>query len=229
MSKASQAREIVAKAKSGTESPIGRIAFTKKEIAMAVIATALGIGGIRADDPWIVGTMLAVSWCAFIYICKIHRGSMFPRVVCGLIITAIFLSIGVRVFWSSRPEVTAIERQVSVAFLFKNHQIEINNLGKTGLELWGTKLDKGQLAIETSPIIIPVQPFNYHIKADTLEKELYDKIGQNGEMRFPFYIFVKDTAGRKYTVECGMWAVIKQGELTLETQGHPPVEGWLEK
>jgi hypothetical protein len=79
--------------------PLSRQAmqFSRKEIALLVIATVIGIAGLRAEDPPIVLSCLTISWFAFIYICVRHKGSVILRLVGGLVITCGFVLLMLRI------------------------------------------------------------------------------------------------------------------------------------
>jgi hypothetical protein len=113
----------------------------------------------------------------------------------------------------------------SVVFLYRDHRIEINNMGKEEIRLWGTKLDAGPITMD-KPTTVPIQPFNYHINAQSFEKEVTAKIGPNGELRPKFYIFVSDHARSKWTVTCELWTVIANGQMTVETRNLGVEAGW---
>jgi hypothetical protein len=114
----------------------------------------------------------------------------------------------------------------SVAFIYANHRIEVNNLGRKDLRLWGTKLAQGPVSMEDRATIVPIQPFNYHINADSFEREVLSKFGPNGEVRVPFSIFVSDEGGNKWTITCELWVIIKSNQLTVETRDLGATKGW---
>jgi hypothetical protein len=75
--------------------------FTGKEIAVLIIGTALALGSLRAEDPYVIVPMLAVSWITFLYICGTHEGPWQWRFGIAAIITLTLAAIGGRLFWSS--------------------------------------------------------------------------------------------------------------------------------
>lgn len=113
----------------------------------------------------------------------------------------------------------------SVVFLYRDHHIEINNMGNKEFQLWGTKLDSGPIAFDKATTV-PIQPFNYHIDANPFEKEVSAKVGLNGELRPKFYIFISDSSGDKWTVTCELWTVIRDGEISVETRNLGTESGW---
>jgi len=98
-------------------------------------------------------------------------------------------------------------------------------MGKAELRLWGTKLDYGPVAMDRA-VIVPVQPFNYHINTDTFEKEVLSKTGPNGEARPRLYLFFSDHADHKWTAVCELWTVIRDGKLKVETRNLGVEDGW---
>jgi hypothetical protein len=78
--------------------------FTPKEVAVLIIGTALALGSFRSDDPWLVVSMLILSWGAFVYICAFHEGSPRARWASALAITAILAAISIRLFWAAVSE-----------------------------------------------------------------------------------------------------------------------------
>lgn len=80
--------------------------------------------------------------------------------------------------------------------------------------------------MEQQPTIVPIQPFNYHINADSFEREVLTKFGPDGEVRAPFHIFVSDESGLKWTVTCELWAVVKNNQLTVETRNLGSKKEW---
>src|ERR1700690_4273157 len=75
--------------------------FTGKEIAVLVIGTALALGSLRAEDPYVIVPMLVVSWVAFLYICGTHEGPWYWRLGVAALVTSSLAAIGGRLFWSS--------------------------------------------------------------------------------------------------------------------------------
>lgn len=65
---------------------------------MTIGATALALGGLRADDPWVTTPMLVISWAAFIYLCVAHTGKWYSRGGVGLSITITLALIGLRIY-----------------------------------------------------------------------------------------------------------------------------------
>ncbi len=84
-----------------SNSPIGRIVLTKKEIALGVGGTALALGGLRANDPYILSAALFISWAAFVFLFFVHRGPVARRVVGASIVSLCFALVGSRLYWVS--------------------------------------------------------------------------------------------------------------------------------
>jgi hypothetical protein len=98
-------------------------------------------------------------------------------------------------------------------------------MGNKEFQLWGTKLDSGPISFD-KPTTVRIQPFNHHIEAIPFEKEVSEKVGQNGELRPKFYIFISDSSGDKWTVTCELWTVIKNGAMSVETRNLGVEGGW---
>src|SRR5579859_7658505 len=113
-----------------------------------------------------------------------------------------------------------------LVFLYKDHRIEINNTGKTELEIWGTKLGISSAAMERTPTILPILPFNYHINADKFEQELLTKFGPSRDLRTPFLIFLKSDR-TEWTVTCELWTVLKDNQIiNIEARNLGAKQGW---
>ena len=101
MSVESRKRGAESKPKYRAKSPIGRIRFTRKEIPGFVTATALSLAGLVANDLWIVGPALCIAWVAFVYLCIVHKGGLWGRVISVVVITALLVLFACRVYWLS--------------------------------------------------------------------------------------------------------------------------------
>ena len=117
---------------------------------------------------------------------------------------------------------------ISVAFLYRNRRIEIHNLGRAEFLLWGTKLGDRNSDIERAARIVTPEPFHYYLDGEKLENFLVAKIGDNGELRVPFYIFVEDLSKQKFTIKCELWAVVRDRIITIHMQHLGLTAGWLE-
>jgi hypothetical protein len=106
----------------------------------------------------------------------------------------------------------------SLVFLYRDHRIEVNNMSKRELVMSGSKLGDGPISMDKESTVLPVQPYNYHINADSYEREVLLKFGPNGNLRTLYHLFLSDSGGHKWTVTCELWAVIRNGELTVETR-----------
>ncbi len=154
---------------------------------------------------------------------KFTESPLGVRICVAVILTAIYLlSLYLLLFIPKTEKLTPL----SVSMLVTDHQIHINNLGKESFELWGTKFNAATVALEKEAVVVPTLPYNYHLPAESMEKEVLTKLGSNGNGRFSFFLFVKDFSGNKLTLECGMWAIVKDGKLTIETQMRPQRNGW---
>jgi hypothetical protein len=76
--------------------PSGGMRFSTKEIGVLIVATLLALAGLFASDPRVVIPCLGVSWLTFAYICYAHPGSKSMRIVFGLAITLVFVTLMIR-------------------------------------------------------------------------------------------------------------------------------------
>jgi hypothetical protein len=88
---------ILAERKQKQEKERGVFRFSRNEVVMLVIGTALALGSLKADDPWVVAPMLFVALGAFIYVCYVHAGAWFFRLLAAAVISTVIGFIGFRV------------------------------------------------------------------------------------------------------------------------------------
>jgi hypothetical protein len=113
----------------------------------------------------------------------------------------------------------------SVAFLYRDKQIQINNLTKSELYIWGTKLDDGPLVMNKDSVVLSPQPFFYFIEG--YEELALKQIPEGGEARPIYYVFVKDKQEQKFTLKCLLWSTVNDHRLTVRTQNLGVENGWL--
>jgi hypothetical protein len=70
--------------------------FTVKEVLLTVSGTALALGSLKAEDPWVVIPMLSVAAVAFICLCVLHDGPRLYRIGVAFVIVLVLLFIGWR-------------------------------------------------------------------------------------------------------------------------------------
>jgi hypothetical protein len=116
----------------------------------------------------------------------------------------------------------------SIAFLYRDHSIQVHNLSDDEVTFWGTKLDVGPRSMEGAVVTIPKAPFYYYIHSETFEQEVLSKF-TDGQVRLvPFYVYLKDSQMREFTVKCGLRTTLSNKAITVETQGLGSRPGWLE-
>jgi hypothetical protein len=115
-----------------------------------------------------------------------------------------------------------------VAFLYRDHTIQIHNLGDTDVTFWGTKLDVGPRSMEGPPVSIAKEPYFYYVHSETFEQEVLAKFPDGTVKTVPFYAYLKDSNGRKFTAKCGLRTTVANKTITVETQGLGTRIGWLE-
>jgi hypothetical protein len=82
-----------------------RVSLTLKEVLLLIVASALAIGSLKGDDPWIVLPMLGVSAAAFVVLCVIHEGRRLYRIGVAVSLICVLSLIASRLFlWPSRIE-----------------------------------------------------------------------------------------------------------------------------
>lgn len=113
----------------------------------------------------------------------------------------------------------------SVAFLYRDKQIQIHNLSDAELYLWGTKLGTSPAKMEDEPRVVSPQPFFYHIYG--FDELAFRQMPEGSESRTIYYLFVEDRLKQKFTLRCLLWARVKDRQLSVETQNLGTVEGWV--
>jgi hypothetical protein len=78
------------------EEPSGGLRFTVKEVLLTVLGTALALGSLKAEDPWVVIPMLLVAAAAFVILCVLHAGPPIYRFSVASAIVLILVFIGWR-------------------------------------------------------------------------------------------------------------------------------------
>jgi hypothetical protein len=115
---------------------------------------------------------------------------------------------------------------LSVAFLYRDKQIQIHNLTGKEFFLWGSKLGGGPIRMEQEPRVVSPEPFFYFIYG--FEELALGQMSEGTESRTVYYLFVEDQRRQKYTLRCLLWARKKDRQLTVETQNLGTVEGWVQ-
>jgi hypothetical protein len=74
----------------------GLLSFERKEVIPFSIAAFLSLGGMRADDPFVVVPMLTLAGSAFIWGCVLHSGSRVARSAIAVAVSIWLGFIGIR-------------------------------------------------------------------------------------------------------------------------------------
>jgi len=73
--------------------------FSRKEwILMFCGASTSLIAGLLSNEPFAIAVLLLVSWCVYIYVCIIHEGKWYNRIILILLVTIIFFFVGYRLY-----------------------------------------------------------------------------------------------------------------------------------
>lgn len=115
-----------------------------------------------------------------------------------------------------------------VAFLYRDHMLQIHNLENSEIALCGTKLDKGPRSFDGNPISIAKEPFFYYIHTESFETEMLEKFRDGQVLIVPYYLYFKDLSGRKFTAKCGFRTTISNKTVNVETQNLGTKAGWVE-
>lgn len=74
----------------------GGLRFSIKDVLLTVVGTALALGSLKAEDPWVVIPMLLLAGATFIVICALHAGRPTHRLGTAIAILLILAFIGWR-------------------------------------------------------------------------------------------------------------------------------------
>jgi hypothetical protein len=113
------------------------------------------------------------------------------------------------------PSVDLFYDPVTKAFNFVNH-------GQTNIYLWGDQLDSGPKSIDEPRTITPTGA--YHIWAESIAAEIQGKLGNDGEAKIPFDVYVTTEDKKKHVLKYLLWVRIKNGSMTIETQNLGTIE-----
>jgi hypothetical protein len=138
----------------------------------------------------------------------------------GLIVFGVLVSV---ITWGQQKIARETARQESllnyvpsVALAYYNHRFNIENHGKSDLLLWGNRIDNGPKSIDAPRIIAPGS--SYYIIADPFEREVLQKIGDNGDARTAFELYLSNKHEQRYLARFELWIVIKEKQITVHTQ-----------
>ncbi len=87
----------------------GKFKFSLKDLLVIVAATALALGSIKAEDPWVVIPMLALSGIAFMGLCIGHEGRWQTRSAIGAVLVILLVFIGWRDLHKTIVEISPSE------------------------------------------------------------------------------------------------------------------------
>lgn len=96
-------------------------------------------------------------------------------------------------------------------------KLNVFNKGRENIWLWGNKLDSGPKSIEKEGRLITPGGF-YYVLAASMEKEVLEKVGTNGELRVPFDVYLKDGLQRPYIAKVILFIQVAEGKLAVHTQ-----------
>lgn len=111
------------------------------------------------------------------------------------------------------------KQQLSVDLLYDsaNKALNIVNRGGTNVYLWGDRLQGWPKSVDAPRTITP-NGGAYHIWADRMAQALLQKLGNNGQDRIPFELYVSDEGNKKHIINYIFWVRIRDGVITIETQ-----------
>jgi hypothetical protein len=125
-----------------------------------------------------------------------------------------------------RPAPTPPNIQPSFVVTYSDHKIEIDNMSGREMSLWGVRLSEAPVEMDV-PRILPIQPFAYHIDGNKLEPLLRDALSRATEVRWAYYLFIKDSEKYRYTLRTMIRAVMnKDDTLHIDMQNLGVVSGW---
>jgi hypothetical protein len=120
----------------------------------------------------------------------------------------------------------ALNYALSVDLIYAGDQLQIWNRGKTNIYLWGNKYS-GAIDFAKAPMQI-TPAGNYYLLANVLQSAIHKQLGENGEARVPFDLYLTSEDNKKYVVHNTLWEIVKDGAITIHTQthGHESVTTW---
>jgi hypothetical protein len=142
----------------------------------------------------------------------------------GMVIGNLYRQIG-EMQTQQRSQVGLTQRElalnyaVSVDLIYAGDQLQIWNRGKTNIYLWGNKYGDDKSDFASEPMTIT--PTNsYYLLTNALEAVIYKHLGQNGEAKVPFDLYLKSEDNKKYVMRTTLWEIVKDGKITIHTQTH---------
>jgi hypothetical protein len=119
---------------------------------------------------------------------------------------------------------TAVERQLAVSYdpqvlvhFILTERLNILNSGHTSITLWGSKLASDPAFFLEVPSVLPPNG-GYEFNAETLYKELSERLGNGSPLSFSYGIYIKNELGRKYVVDCTLTAFKENLQVHIATQ-----------
>lgn len=88
----------------------------------------------------------------------------------------------------------------SIAVIYSNHRIQVNNYGDYNIWLWGTKFHQSKPEIDTIPRLIPPKG-SYYLLADSLDSIMQQDMKLELSKRFSLDIYITNNSDQKYVVE----------------------------
>jgi hypothetical protein len=113
----------------------------------------------------------------------------------------------------------ALNYKPSVDIIYAGDRLQIWNRGRTNIYFEGDKYDNLPRSMGDQRIVIPPTD-NYYLLANYLNPYILKTLGQNGEARVPFEIYLRTEDGKKYIMHNTLWEVVKDGQITIHTQTH---------
>jgi hypothetical protein len=117
-----------------------------------------------------------------------------------------------------REKEIALASAVSADVIYAGDRLQIWNRGRTNLYMWGNKYDGEPNDLGNEAVVIPPTD-NYYILADKLNPHILQRLGNNGEERVPFDVFLIYN-DKKYIMHTTLWEIVKDGQIRIHTQIH---------
>jgi hypothetical protein len=120
----------------------------------------------------------------------------------------------------------ALDYALSVDLIYAGDLLQIWNRGKTNIYLWGNKYggatDFGKEPMQITPA------GSYYLLTNVLQSVIHKQLGQNGEARVPFDLYLTSEDNKKYVAHNTLWEIVKDGTITIHTQthGYESVAAW---
>ncbi|MGB2677256.1 MAG: hypothetical protein WAN12_09255 [Candidatus Acidiferrum sp.] len=120
---------------------------------------------------------------------------------------------------AARKNELALNYAPSIDLIYAGEQLQVWNRGRTNIKLWGDKYDGETPDLGGPPFVISPAT-NRYLLTDRLRAAIQAKLGQNGEARVPFDVYISTADGQKYVMHGELWEIIKDGQITIHTQNH---------